>query len=219
METETIVLNMAYVAMLGSTHMRTATRIRVMLLVASVGFTAFAVLTGIWSMLAWNLVTSALHIVSLVRQVRAGRSVELSDLETRWRQYTFPTASPAAFRAAWAAGRERRMTDAVLTTLGHAPPALSLIVDGSVEVRDGGHLLARLGPGAFVGEMGTLRDRPACADAATVGDVTVRQWSAHDLATLADADPAAERELRRAATADALAKLVPEPHAIARRIT
>lgn len=206
---EMIVLNLGYVALLGSTQMRTIPRIRVVLLIASAGFMSFAVLTGIWSMLIWNLVTVTLHVVSLGRHARRDRPIELTDDEERCRRETFPAASVADFRAAWSAGVERRLTNTVLTTRGAPARALSLITAGTIEIRDRGRVLAQLRPGSFVGEVSVLGDAPACADAVAIGDATIRQWSVDDLTALENTRPAAALVLRRAATADGFRKLVP----------
>ena len=61
----------------------------------------------------------------------------------------------------------------VLTTQGERGREFMVIADGSAEVRKDGRLVARLGPGDFVGEIALITGGPRVATVTTTSDTTL----------------------------------------------
>jgi len=64
-----------------------------------------------------------------------------------------------------------------------------LLLDGAVEVRSGGDILSKLGPGQFFGEMAIFEEQPRSADVITVEPSRVLFLSANAFKTLLFANP------------------------------
>ena len=60
-------------------------------------------------------------------------------------------------------------TGAVVLREGDAGVGLFILLDGNVEVRRGGNVVARFGPGQFFGEMTLLDQQPRSADVVALG--------------------------------------------------
>jgi len=72
---------------------------------------------------------------------------------------------------------------------GEAGDSFYLILEGLVEVRSGGKLLSRLGPGQFFGEMAILENQPRSADVIAVEASRLLVLSAPAFKTLIFANP------------------------------
>ena len=97
-----------------------------------------------------------------------------------------------AQRAALADGRERLYADReVIVRQGDAGRSMFVILDGEVRVTiDPGHReVARLGRGAYFGEMSLLTGDARSATVSALGDCTVLEIADGDLRPLAEARP------------------------------
>lgn len=76
-----------------------------------------------------------------------------------------------------------------------------LIAAGSADVRRGGELLAQLGPGDFVGEIGVMRDARRNATVVTSTELTAIVMTARDLRELAKELPSVAAQIDSAIAA------------------
>ncbi len=107
-------------------------------------------------------------------------------------------------RAALAAGRERVYADReTIVRQGDTGRSMFVILDGEVRITvDPGHReVARLGRGAYFGEMSLLTGDPRSATVAALGDCTVLEIADRDLRPLAEARPAIIERLGEVALA------------------
>lgn len=77
----------------------------------------------------------------------------------------------------------------------------AIIITGEVEVLDGDHVVARLGPGDTVGELSLLDDAPRTADVRTVTDVEVLVFSLRSLQEALAASATVVAQVRAAGAA------------------
>jgi CRP-like cAMP-binding protein len=64
-----------------------------------------------------------------------------------------------------------------------------LVLEGAVEVRSGGQILSKLGPGQFFGEMSIFDNQPRSADVVTIEPSRILFLSANSFKTLLFANP------------------------------
>ncbi len=196
---ETVVLNTAYVALVGSTFTRTALQLRLMILSGSCGFVLFGLLADIPSMAAWNALVGVLHIINIVRIVRRQRT-RTTDVQADWlRQVVFAELEPATFNRMWESSWVGDYDGRTLTRQGEAHSRLAIIVSGMVDVRIDGEIVNRLGPGAMIGEMSLMSGSVATATTTAVGRVVVREWERSKLASLGQEDADVGRAVEQAA--------------------
>jgi thioredoxin reductase (NADPH) len=80
---------------------------------------------------------------------------------------------------------------------GEFDRSLFLILRGTAEVRHDGRPLAVVGPGHFVGEIGTLANLPRLADVWSVTDLTAAVATESELAELLRRSPTVSQRLLR----------------------
>ena len=202
-----IVLNIAYVALLTSTFTRAITRLRFMLILASVAFIIFGVLENIVSIVLWNIVIGSLHLFHIVRDYYQQRSVTLAPAEQIERDQFFPGLCDFDFHLLWCMGRDLEYTDAVLVHADEEPDTVSLVLDGIVVVEDKqGEVVRGLRRGALVGEMSFVSGEPAAFDVRAQGTAVVKQWDQRQLASMDQLHPASARAFRELISRDLVAK-------------
>jgi CRP/FNR family transcriptional regulator, cyclic AMP receptor protein len=77
-----------------------------------------------------------------------------------------------------------RPVGAVLTREGHAGHEFIVVLEGEVEVRRDGEVLATLGPGSHVGEIALLEHRPRTATVVATTPVAIEVISQHEFTGL-----------------------------------
>jgi hypothetical protein len=118
-----------------------------------------------WSSIGWNVLFSVINGVQIARLFHERRPVRMSPEEHRLHQLALRTLTPQQMR--------RLLTvvtfvDAdvgeLLVRAGEDPARLLVVLTGAGEVRVDSRVVARLGPGRFVGEITYLTASPPKAD-------------------------------------------------------
>lgn len=90
--------------------------------------------------------------------------------------------------------------DATLMTEGTPGSSFMVVLEGSADVRRNGRTIARLGPGAFLGEISLLDPGPRTATVVATTPVTVLDLAGKDFRRIVESEPAlAMRMLRELA--------------------
>lgn len=201
-----IVINAAYIALLGSTFTRTLNWLRALLICGSVMFVTYGLIEGIRSMVVWNLITGTLHTTRIVKDLTARRSVKLSAEEAVIRDQSFPGLDDFDFHALWGLGRAYNADNTVFIEEGSQPEHVMLLVTGQVHVERDGSVISKLGRGSLVGEMSFASGEAANATVTADGPVTMHGWGQRDLAMLAQLNPASSRAFDALLARDLAAK-------------
>ena len=194
-------LNLAYVALLSSTFTRTVRVLRLLLIVASVCFITFGLVTGLASMVVWNIVIGGMHTYRVVRDIQAERSVSLTADERETRDLVLSGVSDFDFHVLWSMGREVVYADERIVAAGARPDTVGLILDGSVSIVGAGEDKT-LGRGALIGEMSYVSGRPASVEVMATESVSLRIWDQRDLTSLARTHPPSARAFEGLITRD-----------------
>ncbi len=203
----TIVLNLAYIALVGSTFTRTVVWLRVMILMGSVCFITYGLLAGIPSMVFWNVLTGSLHVVNLARIARTRRATTSSPTEEWFRVNVFDAVDGQAFNAIWSGGRRSVYTDQVLTRQNVRPGTVAVIVRGLIDVYVDDRFVQRLGPGSFLGEMSYVSGHGATAVTVARGQVDLHEWDVAVLESLGAKELSAVRAFEQAVMRSLVTKM------------
>lgn len=196
MAAETVILNLAYVALLGSTFTRTLTRLRLLLIVGGLCFIVFGLIIGNASMVIWNIATSSLHTYRVIKDERAKRSVKLSPEEAALHQELFPDLSAFDFNLLWRMGRKVEYVDELMIVMGETPDFVALILDGYAEIWERDERIRVLRCGALLGEMSYASGLPSAVDVRSHGRLVVHEWAQQDLRSLDQLRPTAANAIR-----------------------
>lgn len=137
----------------------------------------------------WNLLFVGINLFWVVRLLRERAAIELPDDLKPLYEKNFAALQPPEFLRLWQAGERRVTTDGQLVKENTTPEALYYLLSGSVVVRHGQHVLARLEAGSFVAEMSLLTGERTTADVIAVGAVEYMAWPAEKLARLRSRNP------------------------------
>ena len=207
MDGTTLILNVAYLILLGSTFTKTILWLRAVLICSSTAFVVYGIVSGISSVAAWNAVAGVLHVYQLVVYLRARRSVLVSAEDEHLRQRLFPGLDQFDFATLWSVGEPCTYENEQLIAAGASQDWTALILDGLVEIRRGDDVVAELGPGALVGELSYISESAATADAFAIGPVRLRRWQQAQLHALDALNPAAGRAFHRFLLRDMASKI------------
>ncbi|MBI1239966.1 MAG: cyclic nucleotide-binding domain-containing protein [Alphaproteobacteria bacterium] len=158
--------------------------------------------------IAWNLVFIAINAYQIywlvAERIRLRHLGEVSDL----RIGPLADLQDAAFARIAATGSWRDLPSGMpITKEGEPVDALTLIVSGRAEVEAGGRVMARLGRGAFVGEMAFLSGQTASATVTVAEEARIFCFDTVKLRQLIERDDAVAVALHRALGRDLLEKL------------
>lgn len=182
-------VHVGYALMLCALLARDILWLRLLLVGAQSLIAAYAIAHGVIAIGAWNALFVLINSIWVVLILRERRAVRLPDeLRALYERY-FAALTPPEFLRLWGWAREEACDGAVLTRAGERPQALYFLLDGSVSVRSNEQELARLGRGAFVGEMSLLTGGAATADSVALGRVAARVWPVSRLQALRARDP------------------------------
>lgn len=201
-----VVLNIAYVALLGSSFADRIMRIRIALVAAAVAFIIYGSLEGIWSMVVWNLVIGSMHISRLVRDYRKQRSISLSEDEVVIRDEFFAGLSDFDFHLLWHLGETKTYRDQRYIEAATRPRSVALILSGVALIERNGELLRGLTRGALIGEMSFVSDRDAEVDVVADGELVLREWDQRILASLDQVTPSGSQAFQSLLSRDLVAK-------------
>lgn len=202
-----LILNLAYVLLIGGGLTRNILWLRTMLLLAAFGFITYGLVQDIPSMVAWNIVTGGLHGSRIVRTLRTRKLVALTASEAQIRDWLFPGMSEFDFNILWSMGAEVTYSEAMLIEQGTVPTTVSVITDGEVSVARDGEIFKRLGVGLLVGEMSFVSGEPAHASVIADDVVVVRQWNQRQLASLDQVHPQSAKAFQSLMTRDLVRKV------------
>lgn len=206
MAVETVILNVAYVALLASTFTRTVTRLRLLLIAGGVCFIAFGVAIDNVSMVVWNIVTTSLHTYRVIKEEAAKRSVTLTADEAALHQELFPNLSAFDFNLLWRLGRTVEHAHGPIIAAGQTPDFVALVLSGYAEIWKRDERIRVLQRGALLGEMSFASGLPAAVEVRAHGQLVVHEWKQQDLRSLDQLRPAAARAIRDYVSGDLAAK-------------
>lgn len=201
-----VLLNAAYLALLGSTFTRTLVRLRTMLVAAAVAFVIYGILESIPSMIAWNIVIGSMHLFRIARDFRQQRSVRLTADESAARDEFFPELGDFDFHLLWCMGASASYDDQILIHRGSTPDNVWLVLEGTATIEADGVVSRGIRRGGLLGEMSFVSGQPAEVDVAARGPLVVRQWDQRHLSSLDQVHPASARAFRELLSRDLVAK-------------
>ena len=147
-----LLINLAYVALLGSAFTRTVTWLRVLLTLGSALFVVYGIVEGITSIIVWNTIIGVFHATHVVRDERSRRAVRLNPDEAAYRDEWFADLDDFDFNCVWSLGRSARVNGQIIEA-GSRPEEIALILEGRAVVERGDTAVATLSRGHLIGEM------------------------------------------------------------------
>jgi hypothetical protein len=168
----------------------------------------------LWTPTIWTVVFIAIHGVRCWQLVKERRPVVFTEDEQLLYDKTFSTLSPQQFKRVLAIGEWQDLQVAhMLHSTGDPPGSLEALVRGEVEVRRGGRMLARLGPGDLSGLASMLSGTAELFDQKVTKPALVMRWTSTDLRTFAATDEHVAASLDKIARAAMTEKLIRLVHA------
>lgn len=201
-----IVLNLSYIALLGSTFTRTVNWLRVLLVIGAIFFVIYGSMQGIRSMIVWNIAIGGMHLVRLLRDLAAQRAVELSADEIEVRDAYFPDLRDFDFGVLWAMGTPVSYADEPVIEEGSLPTFVLMVLRGHLAIERNGDVVRGVRRGGLVGEMSFVSGQAADVRVLARGDVTGHLWDQRQLASLEQVNPASSRAFRAHIERDLVAK-------------
>ncbi len=192
--------------LLSAAFTRTVGRLRMLLISGSISFVAYGFVVGLWSMVVWNSVIGGINCYRLARMMLASRAISLTSEEREIRDDYFPGTTDFDFNALWGMSRVVVHDSTTVIEAGTRPDTVSMVVEGSLEIRRAGAIEREIGRGALVGEMSYVSGDPASVDVVAVGPVMVREWDQRHLRALEQTQPAASKALDQLISRDLAAK-------------
>lgn len=184
-----VAINIAYFFYVGATIPKRIIPLRLMLIIASVVFVVYGLIVDNRSVVVWNLLFGVPQLYQLLREVRAQRSVELTEEEESMRAARFGSMSSRDFLTFWNIGEERTAGTGLLITQHEKNNQLVLIVSGNATVTIDGQHVADRGPGNLLGEASFVTGEPATATVVMSTEAVVRVWPYDKLDALSRAQP------------------------------
>ena len=161
-----------------------------------------------WGFVIWDLLFSAIQIVQIKRLIDERRPVALSPDERAVHRLAFRGLLPREVKRLCVAATMRDLEPSeALVKAGEEPAALTLILDGEVDVVLAGATLATLRAGQFVGEMTFLAGGKATADALSKGRARVACFGRSELSALMEATPELRSQVQATLGQDLVTKL------------
>ena len=183
-------LNAAYAAYVVSPVFKDMLRLRFMALIVTVLFMTYGFISGIYSIVWWNIAFGAMHLFQIALLLRERIGVSLSKEDDQLRQKLFPTLDPVEFNALWSLGTERTFAPKEVIVEADAPVEdVYIILQGAANVDLGEGRISRLRPHSLIGEMSLLRCGPACATVRSSGPTIVRSFKHEALLALGETRP------------------------------
>ncbi len=165
-------IHLANILILGSFLVRDMVWLRLLSVLAGVSFIFYfgSQAQPLWEPVVWNGLFIVINGVQIARLIRERRPVYLTEEQEQLRQLVFRSLKARDLLYLVDAGRWRELQEGErLCAQGEAMDELMVIYTGSAQVSVGDAVVAELGPGMFVGEMGFMTDEAASAA------VTVRE--------------------------------------------
>jgi hypothetical protein len=162
----------------------------------------------LWAPISWNALFAAVNVVQIVLLVGERWPRSLTGQQRQLYEKIFPELSPGEFVKLMKMGARRELSvGEQLVARGSVVEDMTVLLQGGLEVRADGRVIARLRPGQFVGEMSFVTGEKASADVIATEPSTVVSCSQASLHELLDAKPALALKIRAALGRDVVAKL------------
>jgi hypothetical protein len=163
---------------------------------------------NLWSAII-QITWIGISIYGLCRLFLIHRNLRFSEDEKVFLEAKFPLLPPVEARKLLNLGRWRELQQgATLASKGEAVSGLAYLAAGSAEIRDSGRVLARCGPGEFVGEMTILSGESASADVILSSDARLFVFDGVELRDLASKNGDIARHLEQGFLASMKDKLL-----------
>lgn len=201
-----IVLNLGYVAFVGSAYTRTLAWLRVTLIIGSGCLIIFGTIEKIWPMVGWNVLIVGSHFARIIGERRVQAAVKLTTPEAAHRDKLFPGVSDFDFNMLWSMGQTALFYDEVIVADGSHPSTVSVLIHGKVTIEKDGAVMRELPANSLIGEMSFVSGEPATVDVVAHDRVVVRQWDQRQLATLDQAHPPSAKVFRDLISRDLASK-------------
>jgi hypothetical protein len=172
--------------------------LRLVTALAYVLFSVLAVYRGgmaVIELLPWYVAFVTINALQVGRLAHERWLVRLAEEERALWESAFHALDPVVFKRFVRLGEWRTLSDGfVLATEGRRGLRFYLVAEGRVEVTLRGRVVARLGPGQFVGEIGFIAHRRATATAVARTDADGRRprcvvWNVPKLREQMEKDP------------------------------
>jgi len=188
-EIDDIVLNLTYLMYVTAPLIRDELKLRIFLMVASVGFAIWATMIDSPWTFFWNIVFIVLSAWNVARILRERRPLELGPDEERIRVRLFPEMTTRQFQSFWNMGEDYDTAGEELAERGKPLDHFWILRSGAVEVMtDGG--IVQMEPMSTIGGMSYVMggNEPATATV-QAGQASLRRWKKSDLRRLSETAP------------------------------
>ena len=205
-------VHLANVLFLASYLVRDILWLRVLTVVAILSLVPYYFANQLYAPIAWNAVFVGINLAQLRTLLLERRPVALDADQRRLHQLVFPGMPPRQLLKLLAAG-EWKLADEGELLLEQEQPidALRVLSSGCARVEREAQVLATLPEGSFVGEMGYLTGKPACAKVLAGEPTRYVHWARERPDALLEADPELRGALQRAMGSDMARKLRAQP--------
>ncbi len=201
-------IHVANVLFLASYLVRDILWLRLLTIVAIGMLIPYYFANGLIAPICWNSVFIGINVLQIRTLLLERRPVTLDARQRRLYQLVFRSLSPREFLrlaqcATWVtvpAGRS-------ILARGQQLDALRVIDQGELAVAVDGEVVARLGEGQFVGEMGFLTERPCSAEVSATRETAFLQWDCAALRASLKAHPELRAALQLVIGTDLASKL------------
>ena len=204
-------IHVANVLYLVSYLLRDIQWLRIVTIIAILTLMPYFYILGLYPPIAWNAVFLVINGVQIQKTLAERRPVQLTVQQQQLYDMVFSRLSPREFLkllglARWVDVDEQE----VILKEGQVPQELMLVFSGEVEVQRAGGAdvpLARLGPGAFVGEMGFLTGSAASASVRASTETRYLCWPRSALDQFLEQNQALRAPLQTVIGNDLVSKL------------
>lgn len=133
----------------------------------------------------WNTLFLCVNLVQIALLIRERTPIALSEIEQRIYETNFSSLSPGEYRRLLSLAEWREPTPGdSLVKDGEVVEEMLLLYGGEASVKKGGHEVARLASGQFIGEMSFLTQEKASADVEARDAARLVSWPQEELKTL-----------------------------------
>lgn len=201
-------VHVANVLFLGSYLVRDILWLRALTIVAIGTLIPYYIANDLWPPVVWNGVFIAINLYQIYALFMARRPCQLDARQQRLYQRVFRTLEPRQFLALEKLGTWRSVAAGEQLVAAHAVlDRLHVIDQGAMEVRAGDKVVARLGPGSFIGEMSFLTGEPTSASVRATGASEILCWPREVLETFLTDHPQTRAAMQLILGTDMAAKL------------
>ena len=148
---------------------------------ASFTFIISGFLFGSMTIVVWNSAIACLNIVQVVLLIIERRPILLPEKLKDIYLSMFRVMTTREFLKVYKRATQLTSHKKLLIKQGELLNNLLFVMDGTVAIIKGGHEIAQLSRGAFLGEMNFLTEKPATASVKPINEVSYLVWSKKDL--------------------------------------